>query len=302
MLQPQLLHPGDKVAIVATARKVSHEEMSPAIGLFSSWGLQIVIPPSLYEQHNQFAGDDDIRARMLQDVLDDDSIAAVFCARGGYGTVRIIDKIDFSHFAQHPKWIIGYSDVTVLHSHIHTHYGIATLHAIMPINIPANAKESNLPAIQSLHDTLFCSPSTSLSATVLNSNGSILGRAGKVCAPIVGGNLSMLYSLIGSASDIDTTDKILFIEDLDEYLYHIDRMMQNLKRNGKLAHLKGLMVGAMTDMHDNQIPFGASAEEIIWDAVKEYNYPVGFQAPHGHIGTQNVALTLGIPTTFSVLQ
>lgn len=299
MNQPKLLQPGDKVSIVATARKVSPAEMQPAIDLFRSWGLQVTLPKGLFEQNNQFAGDEYNRAQMLQEALNDDEIKAIFCARGGYGTVRIIDMLDFTSFAKNPKWIIGYSDITVLHSHIQRHLGIPTLHAIMPINIPqdaATAAHKSYPAIDSLKDALFNGPQTEIRGTA----GNNFGRRGESYAPIVGGNLSILYSLMGSPSEIDTDGKILFIEDLDEYLYHIDRMMQNLKRAGKLTNLKGLIVGAMSDMHDNQTPFGKSAEEIIWDVVKDYTYPVWFHAPYGHIETDNIALCLGSPINFSV--
>lgn len=299
MNQPRLLQQGDKVSIVATARKVSPAEMQPAIDLLNSWGLQVILPKGLFEHCNQFAGDDNNRAKMMQEALDDDEIKAIFCARGGYGTVRIIDKLDFTTFAKCPKWIVGYSDITVLHSHIQKNFGTPTLHAIMPINIPqdaANATHKSYPAIDSLKDALFNGPQTEIKGATDNS----LGRRGKAYAPVVGGNLSILYSLMGSPSEIDTDGKILFIEDLDEYLYHIDRMMQNLKRAGKLTNLKGLIVGAMSDMHDNAIPFGKNAEEIIWDVVKDYTYPVWFHAPYGHIETDNIALCLGNPINFSV--
>lgn len=299
MNQPRLLQQGDKVSIVATARKVSLSEMRPAIDLLNSWGLQVILPKGLFEHCNQFAGDDNNRAQMMQEALDNDDIRAIFCARGGYGTVRIIDKLDFTAFVKNPKWIVGYSDITVLHSHIQKHFGIPTLHAIMPINIPEDASSaptSKYPAIDSLKKALFCGPQTELHSH----SSTFPNRRGEASAPIVGGNLSILYSLLASPSDIDTDGKILFIEDLDEYLYHIDRMMQSLKRAGKFEHLKGLIVGAMSDMHDNSVPFGKSAEDIIWDAVKDYTYPVWFNAPYGHIETDNIALCLGSPTRLTV--
>ena len=299
MNQPRLLQQGDKVSIVATARKVSLSEMQPAIDLLNSWGLQVILPNGLFEHCNQFAGDDNNRAQMMQEALDNDDIRAIFCARGGYGTVRIIDKLDFTSFAKNPKWIVGYSDITVLHSHIQKHFGIPTLHAIMPINIPKDASAapiSKYPAIDSLKKALFCGPQKELHSQ----SNTFPNRRGETSAPIVGGNLSILYSLLSSPSDIDTDGKILFIEDLDEYLYHIDRMMQSLKRAGKFEHLKGLIVGAMSDMHDNSVPFGKSAEDIIWDAVKDYTYPVWFSSPYGHIETDNIALCLGSPTRLTV--
>ena len=284
---PKPIKAGDKVAIVATARKISEAELEPAKRLFESWGLRVVLPKNIYAADHQFAGTDEQRAADLQWALDNEEVKAVVCARGGYGTVRIIDQIDFTQFAKRPKWVVGYSDVTVLHSHIQTNLCIATLHATMPLNIPDDAVEKSNPSTEALKRALFEGKAECLTAA------HPLNRRGEAEAVVVGGNLSILYSLCGSASDIDTEGKILFIEDLDEYLYHIDRMMQNLKRTGKLKGLKGLIVGSMTDMHDNTIPFGMTAEEIVTAAVKEYDYPVCFNAPFGHIGTENKALILG---------
>lgn len=293
---PQPLKEGDSVAIVATARKISETELKPAIRLFESWGLRVVLPKNIYAEDNQFAGSDEQRAADLQWAIDNEEVKAVVCARGGYGTVRIIDRIDFRRFAAAPKWIVGYSDVTVLHSHVHTNLGIATLHATMPLNITADDKDHPSPAIASLKQMLFEGHVNYLTPSHQDN------RPGTATAPIVGGNLSILYSLCGSASDIVTEGKILFIEDLDEYLYHIDRMMQNLKRTGKLKGLKGLIVGGMTDMHDNTIPFGKRAEEIVIDAVKEYDYPVCFNAPFGHIGGENRAIALGVAVSLKCNQ
>lgn len=284
---PELLKAGDRVAIVATARKISSAELQPAIRLLESWGLEVMLPKNIYAESNQFAGSDAERASDLQWALDREDVKAVFCARGGYGTVRIVDMVDYKHLAEKPKWIVGYSDVTVLHSHLYTLLGMPTLHATMPLNIPTDAVEKAYPSTESLKRALF------EGEVCYNTKEHELNREGVADGLVVGGNLSILYSLCGSASDIDTEGKILFIEDLDEYLYHIDRMMQNLKRTGKLQRLKGLVVGAMTDMHDNSIPFGKNAEEIVMEAVAEYNYPVCFNAPFGHIGTENKALILG---------
>ena len=293
---PPLLQRGDRVAIVATARKISPVETEPATRLLESWGLEVELPPNIYAECHQFAGDDAARAADLQWALDNPDIKAVFCARGGYGTIRIIDRVDFTAFARKPKWIVGYSDVTVLHSHINALLGTATLHATMPLNIPGDAVGRSYPSTESLHKALF----DGIAEYTVAEHP--LGRRADervVTAPVVGGNLSILYSLCGSPSDIDTDGKILFIEDLDEYLYHIDRMMQNLRRTGKLNGLKALMVGGMTDMHDNTIPYGKSAEQIVLDAVKDYGYPVVFNAPFGHLATGNCALALGVPATLS---
>ena len=283
------------MAIAATARKVSPQEMEPAINLLKHWGLEVVIPEGLYAENHQMAGTDSHRAAVLQRLIDDTDIRAILCARGGYGTVRILESLNLTPLKQNPKWIIGYSDVTALHSHVHNLLGMETLHATMPINIPPDATAVHYPAIESLRQALFagsCQYSLQCSTHLL--------RPGKAEGVVVGGNLSVLYSIMGSPSDIDTAGKILFIEDLDEYLYHIDRMMMSLKRCGKLCNLSGLIVGGMSDMHDNAIPFGKTAEEIIWDAVKEYDYPVCMGMPFGHIGMENRALILGRQTELNI--
>lgn len=280
LIQPPYLKKGDTIGIVACARKISREEMAPAIEILKSWGLEVVLGKNVFNVDHQFSGTDAERAEDLQIMLDDTSVKAVISARGGYGTMRIIDKIDFEKFKRSPKWVIGYSDITVLHSHIHT-FGVETLQATMPINFNKNAE-----ALESLRNALFGEK------IIYEVEAHDLNRKGVAQGELVGGNLSLLYALTGSVSDIDTTGKILFIEDLDEYLYHIDRMMMNLKRAGKLGHLVGLVVGGMTDMKDNTIPFGKTAEEIIMDAVKEYDYPVCFHFPAGHVD-KNVALYLG---------
>jgi muramoyltetrapeptide carboxypeptidase len=280
MTTPTYLRKGDKIGIVACARKISEEELEGAVSILRSWGLEVIFGGNLFKSEHQFSGSDKERAEDLQQMLDDNSVKAVISARGGYGTVRIIDKIDFTGFRKKPKWIIGYSDITVLHSHIHN-FGIETLHATMPINFTKNAE-----ATESLRKALFGEePSYEVGSHSLNRTGDARGE-------LIGGNLSLLYALSGSVSDIDTSGKILFIEDLDEYLYHVDRMMINLKRSGKLDKLSGLIVGGMSEMKDNLVPFGKTAEEIIIDAVKEYDYPVCFNFPAGHID-RNMAMILG---------
>jgi len=283
MICPPYLKHGDKIAIVAPARKVSPAEMDVAISTLRSWGLQVVTGPHLFGENNQYSGTDEERAEDLQMMLDDKDIRAIICARGGYGTVRIIDKLNFSAFEQHPKWIVGYSDITVLHSHIQTQFGIETLHATMPINFPDKGTEA---ATDSLRKALF---GESLSYSI---DPYILNQPGNVCGTITGGNLSILYSLNGTPSDIQTDDKILFIEDLDEYLYHVDRMMMNLKRSGKLSGIKALIVGGITKMNDNAVPFGRQAEQIISDYAREAGIPVCFNFPAGHIA-DNRALIMG---------
>ncbi|HET8885534.1 MAG TPA: LD-carboxypeptidase [Salinimicrobium sp.] len=290
MTKPEFLKPGDKIAITATARKITPEEILPAIILLNEWGLNPVIGASIGKEFNQFAGTDEQRAEDFQQLLDNPDIKAIWCARGGYGTVRIIDQIDFSEFKKSPKWIIGYSDVTVLHSHINN-LGFSTLHAQIAHNINTKSDATR----ESLQKALFGELKNYTFPT------SEKHRIGKVKGEIIGGNLSMLYSLMGSPSDIKTDGKILFLEDLDEYLYHIDRMLMNLKRNGFFENLKGLIVGGMSDMNDNPIPFGKSAEEIIWDTVIEYDFPVIFNFPAGHI-EDNRALMMGSEIELEVLE
>lgn len=282
MEKPQALKIGDKISIISTARKISLEEVQPAINLLTEWGLEVVLGVNLFAEDHQFAGTKAQRLADLQQALNNDEIKAVFCARGGYGTVQLIDEIDFSHFKKQPKWIVGYSDVTVLHNHINQHFGIATLHATMPINFKTNTTA----ALQSLKDALF--------GNTLNYQcaSHAYNRLGEAKGELVGGNLSILYSLTGTASQINTEGKILFLEDLDEYLYHIDRMMQNLKRAGMLHGLKGLLIGGMTDMNDNTIPYGHSAIDIIKNIIEEYNFPVAFGFPAGHL-SDNRALIMG---------
>jgi muramoyltetrapeptide carboxypeptidase len=284
MITPPFLKSGDKVGIAAPAGKVDAQKLNFAVDALESWGLEVVLGKNVFNHHHQFAGTDQERIADLQQLLDDTSIKAVLSARGGYGTLRIIDQLDFSNFAKRPKWVVGYSDITVLHAHIQTNFGIETLHAPMPSGF-----EKNSEALETLRKALF---GESLKYDVQHGRESNLTRKGKGIGVLTGGNLSLLYALTGSASDLDTTDKILFIEDLCEYLYHIDRMMQSLKRAGKLEKLKGLIVGGMTEMKDNQIPFGKAAEEIILEAVDEYKYPVCFNFPAGHID-RNFSLILG---------
>ena len=279
---PPYLKKGDKIGLISTARKISRDELQQGIELIESWGLEIVLGKHLFNSHHQFSGKDDERTKDLQTMLDNPDVKAILCVRGGYGTVRIIDEIDFSQFQKKPKWLAGFSDITVLHSHIHK-LNIATLHSTMPISFSSNTTE----AVKSLKDSLLG----------MHSNVKIdhhpLNRFGKAKGQIVGGNLSILYSLIGSPSDLDTDEKILFLEDLDEYLYHMDRMMMSLKRHGKVSNLQGLIVGGVTQMNDNAVPFGKDAESIIIDAISEYNYPVCFGFPAGHI-KDNRALKMGV--------
>ncbi|MFT2010267.1 S66 peptidase family protein [Pontibacter sp. 13R65] len=284
------LRPGDKIAIVATARKISLPEIEAAVQVFRSWGLEVIIGETIGASYNQFAGDDALRLQDLQQMLDNPAIKAIVCARGGYGTTRIIDQVDFTPLQKEPKWLIGFSDVTTLHCHLHT-LGLESVHAIMPVLF---SREGTERAIETLRQVLFGEPVTYQAAP------HALNRTGQAQGQLVGGNLSMLHNLTGTRSDIDTRGKILFLEDLDEYLYHLDRMLVHLDRTGKLSHLAGLVVGHMSDMHDNTIPFGKDAYEIIAEHTGKYNYPICYGFPVGH-EPHNLALICGRQALLQVL-
>lgn len=280
MIYPSYLKKGDTVAIVATARKISKEELQQAVTFLESYGLTVLLGKNIFAIDHQYAGTDAQRTEDLQWALDAIEVKAVFFARGGYGTVRLLEKTDFAGFLKQPKWLAGYSDITVLHNAVHK-LGIASLHSTMPINFHKNTE-----ATKTMMEAMF-GELKSITAPTDASN-----KMGKARGKVVGGNLSLIYSLSGTGYDLDTNGKILFIEDLDEYLYHIDRMMMQLKLAGKLKNLAGLIVGGMTDMKDNAVPFGKTTEAIILDAIKEYHYPVCFNFPAGHID-RNLALYFG---------
>jgi len=290
MIRPPYLRKGDKVGIVSPSRSITFDEIHPSLRVLQKFGLEVVLGSHVFSRHNQFAGTDEYRREDFQQMLDDDSIRAILCSRGGYGAVRIIDKLNFTRFLLHPKWIVGYSDITVFHAHIHEHFGIETLHATMPKNILSDVPDDS---IKSMINALFGYPVTySCSRSPLSRDGSGEGI-------LVGGNLSILCNLMGSASALNTEGKILFLEDVDEYLYHIDRMMMNLKRAKKLSGLAGLIVGGMTKMNDNTVPFGKLPGEIIAEAVTEFKYPVCFDFPAGHV-ERNLALIFGRKIKLSV--
>lgn len=288
LIMPEYLKKGDTVGILATARKIDLATIEPGIKLLESWGLKVVIGKTIGKEQNQLAGADWQRATDFQEMLDNPTIKAIWAAKGGYGTVRIVDRVNFADFKKKPKWVIGFSDMTVMHSHINN-MDIGTLHAIMAIS----AKTATPEAIESFRKALFGEKlEYHIPAHPFNKKGKAQGE-------LVGGNLSVLYSIQGSKSAVDMKGKILFIEDLDEYLYHIDRMMMNLKRNGSLDGLKGIIVGGMTSMNDNDIPWGKDALEIIEDVVKDLKIPIAYNFPAGHI-KDNRALILGKNVTLEV--
>lgn len=291
MIQPPFLVKGDKIAIVSTARKISKEEVSPAIALFESWGLEVVLSEFLFSVDNQFAGSEIERSKGLQQFLDDNDCRAIVCARGGYGTVQLVDFLNFSAFKLNPKWIVGYSDVTTLHTHIHENVRVQTIHGTMPINFPKDGEENE--STLSLKNALF----GELSSYTFNTHS--LNSLGEAKGELIGGNLSILYSLSGTNSAVDMNGKILFMEDLDEYLYHIDRMMMNLRKSSWLKGVQGIIVGGMSDMNDNAIPYGKTAEEIISERTKDLGMPVAFNFPAGHINP-NKAIYFGRSCQLSV--
>ena len=280
-LTPRHLQPGSKIAIAAPARMVTREEVQYAIHWLEEKGFVPVYDDRLFANHYIFAGDDDFRASVLQEYLDDESIEAIWFARAGYGCIRIIDKLDFTKFLEHPKWMVGFSDATVFHGKLNR-LGVSSLHASMPFFFEEKTSEAK----QSLLDALM--------GKALQYEFPLhpLNRIGEVTGEIVGGNLSVLYGMMGSDTFPEVDGKILFLEEVDEYIYHVDRMMRALKRAGKLEHLKGLIIGGLTKIHDNAHPFGQSVEEVIADAVKEYDYPLCFNFPVGHF-EDNRALVLG---------
>jgi muramoyltetrapeptide carboxypeptidase len=289
LLRPPALKKGDTVYFLSTAKKVSLTDIAFANNLFVEWGLNVVFGKTIAAEYHQFAGDDQLRRLDFQTALDDTNIKAIICVRGGYGTVRMMDDLDYHVFMRHPKWIVGFSDITFLHTHISNTLGIQTLHASMPFMLE-NKSEA---AIETMRAELFGEK------THFDIPTHPLNRAGSDKGILIGGNLSILYSITGTKSGMNTVGKLLFLEDLDEYLYHIDRMMLNLKRSGKLSELAGLVVGGFTQMHDNEIPFGKNAYEIIAEHVKEYDYPVCFDFPAGHI-SDNRALVMGRKYTLEV--
>ncbi|TKC04869.1 S66 peptidase family protein [Pedobacter frigoris] len=277
--QPPYLKKGDKIAIVCPASRLP-KNIDKAISIFQEWGLEVVLGKTVTAEHNQFAGDDALRTKDLQQYLDDPEIKAIIAGRGGYGMIRIIDNLDFSTFEKNPKWIVGFSDITVLLSHIYANFGIQSIHAQMPYTF----EEATTESLTSLKAALF-GQEIKYDYQTYPKN-----RPGKMEGTLIGGNLTLLVMMVGSNSDIDYTDKILFIEDVGERPASIDRMMRMLDRAGKLSQLNGLIVGAFNELPDEKIPFGQTPEEIIMEVVHKYNFPVWFNFPVGHIDGNNAMI------------
>jgi muramoyltetrapeptide carboxypeptidase len=282
MISPPALRPGDKIAVCAIARKITLFEIQLAISTFKNWRLEVVIGRSIEAEFHQFAGPDELRITDLQTMLDDPEIKAIISARGGYGTTRLLDQLNFTGFIKSPKWIVGFSDITALHCHLQN-FGFESIHGIMPALF---ARPGSDEALESLRRVLFGEYISYLAPVhTFNRLGIAEGR-------LLGGNISLLNTIIGTSSDVDFEGKILFVEEIDEYLYNLDRMLVQLKRSGKLAHLAGLVVGHMTDMRDNAVPFGKTANEIIQEHTAGYSYPVAYSFPTGH-EPHNLALVCG---------
>jgi muramoyltetrapeptide carboxypeptidase len=273
MIAPPPLSHGNKVGIIATARRIRPEDIDEAIRRFRLWGLEPALSPWLFsEDHSYLAGTDEQRVSDLQRFLDDPGVAAVFCARGGYGTTRIIDDVSFSEFKKKPKWLVGFSDITALHLKLAT-LGFQSIHGTMPILF---GKSSALESVESLRKAVFGE------AVELSAPSCSLNRNGSATGVTVGGNLSLITDSLGTAHEIETKGRILIVEEVDEYLYKIDRMFMQLRRAKKLEHLAGLVVGHFSEMKDTELKFGESVEEIVRYHTQIYNYPIAFCFPTGH--------------------
>ena len=289
VLFPPYLQRGQRVAVVSTARKITAQELAPALAVLADWGLAVTLGASIGPAAHQFAGNDALRRADFQQQLDDPAIRAILCARGGYGTARLVDGLDFTAFAQSPKWVAGFSDITVLHCHL-LRRGYASIHGVMPVlyGQPGGAR-----AEATLRQALFGK------ALAYEAPPHPLNRPGTATGELVGGNLSLLHTLTGTASQVSFAGRILFLEDLDEYLYHIDRMLLHLHRSGQLAGLAGLVVGHFSVMRDNAVPFGAAAYDIIDSYARLYDFPVAYGLPIGHEPT-NEAVVVGQRLTLTV--
>jgi muramoyltetrapeptide carboxypeptidase len=273
MQTPPFLKPGSKVGVLATARRITPPDIERAIETFKEWQLEVVLSPNLFsEDHSYLAGTDEQRTAALQQFIDDPEILAIFCARGGYGTTRIIDDIDFSQFLKSPKWIIGFSDVTALHLKIAA-LGFMSIHGIMPLLFSKPDSESS---VESLQKALFGQ------ALELNAPSSDCNVPGQSEGVLIGGNLSLIIDSLGTSYELETEGRILVIEEVDEYLYKLDRMFVQLKRSGKLNKLVGIAVGHFSEIKDTELPFGERFEEIIRYHTRQFKYPIGFNFPVGH--------------------
>ena len=273
MIQPPFLKKGDIIGIPATARKISREALAVAVQHIESWGFRVRLGKNIFSTtHSYLSGSDDERVADLQQMLDDHSIQAILCARGGYGTTRILDQLDFTAFLKNPKWVCGFSDITALHLKLQS-LNVQSIHSTMPVLFKETESSTSIESFRKI----LLGENTALEASTHS-----LNLSGKASGKVVGGNLSLLVDSLGTNSELDTEHKILIVEEIDEYIYKIDRLFVQLKRAGKLKNLSGLVVGHLTDIEDSELPFGESVHQVILNQIKEYNYPVGFGFPIGH--------------------
>jgi muramoyltetrapeptide carboxypeptidase len=285
MIIPPYLQKGSTIGITCPAGAVNSEEMQPMFAQLEAWGFNLKIGKTIGTSFNKFSATDADRLADLQSMLDDDAIEAVFFGRGGYGVVRILDQIDFTQFKQKPKWLLGYSDITAFHSHLNNQMKISSIHAHMGGGYKPN--DFDALSTQSIFDVITGKPIH----YVIPEHA--MNRVGIAKGELIGGNLALLSDLVGTDSDIHTQGKILFIEDIGEYKYNIDRMLWQLLRAGKLSQLAGLIVGGFTDTQDNPVPFGMTEYEIVWEKIKDFSFPVCFDFPVGH-QARNMALKVGM--------
>lgn len=292
-ITPPYLKQGDTVGIFAPAKQIKKEDIDNAVALLNSWDLNVILANHLFDNHNQFAGTDENRAADLQSLWNNPQVKAIICARGGYGSMRTFRYINFNYIQHQPKWLVGFSDVTAFHTLFNCHLNLETIHGEMPLNFPKNGKDNE--STQTLRQALFGTlKEYNMPPNKHNLHGQTTGR-------LIGGNLSILQSVAATPADIVPDNAILFIEEVDEYLYHIDRMMMNLKYSGKLAKLKAIITGGMTDIKDSAIPFGYNANEIIRSYAQEVNIPAIFDFPAGH-QQPNVALYFGREIALNVTE
>jgi muramoyltetrapeptide carboxypeptidase len=291
MIIPPYLKPGANIGITCPAGAVELQDMKYMFHQLQDWGFTYTLGSTVGSNYFKFSATDEERRADLQAMLDDNTIDAILFGRGGYGVVRIIDTIDFTTFAEKPKWLVGYSDITCLHTHIHSNYGIATLHAHMCGGYKPDGFD--IASTQSIYDALVGK------LTHYNIAPHAMNKIGEAEGVLIGGNLALLSDLVGTNSDIDTDGKILFIEDIAEYKYNIDRMLWQLKKANKLSNLAGLIVGGFTDTQDNETPFCMTEYEIVLEKVKDYSYPVCFDFPVGH-QPKNWALKCGVQHILSI--
>ena len=290
---PPYLKPGATIGITSPAGFTPLEEIQPAVNTLKRWGFNVIVGSSIGQVWGTFGGTDAQRASDFQAMLDNDRIGAILCARGGYGMVRIIDRLSFDRFRRNPKWLIGFSDITVLHSHVNRQLGIATLHAKMCAGFSEDQSQIGAAALASMMTIHSALTGAAIDYPIAPNPHN---RDGQGSGIVVGGNLRTLETLCGSASELDTDHKILLVEDTDEPLYSVDRMFWHLKRSGKLDRLAGLLIGGFNIPPDagNALPFSPDFHEIVLEKVREYNYPVCFDFPVGH-QELNLAIKLGMP-------